>query len=196
MHTGIDSHRLMHNQIYKDEYDVLVSITDPYSILVAEFLLQRTDADTVTPIYKIFLFQYPTLDKLAIAPVEDIAKLLQPLGLFFRAERLSETAKIIREKYKGKIPQEEAELLKLPGIGNYRASSFEREGCAFARRIPSRVVKANRNQNHHFNLRLNCTRQGSDNNYATSFCIIFSVTQHQTGTGITRLFSTFCEIKL
>ena len=25
MHTGIDSHRLMHNQIYEDEYDVLVS---------------------------------------------------------------------------------------------------------------------------------------------------------------------------
>ncbi|HEY9770086.1 MAG TPA: hypothetical protein V6C71_16630 [Coleofasciculaceae cyanobacterium] len=28
--------------------------TDPYFILVAEFLLQRTDADTVAPIYKIF----------------------------------------------------------------------------------------------------------------------------------------------
>ena len=25
MHTGIDSHRLMHNQIYEDEYDVLVN---------------------------------------------------------------------------------------------------------------------------------------------------------------------------
>ncbi len=98
--------------------------TDPYSILVAEFLLQRTDADTVVNIYEIFLIQYPTLDKLAIAPVEDIAKLLQPLGLFFRAERLSETAKIIREKYKGETPQEETELLKLPGIGKYTARAI------------------------------------------------------------------------
>ena len=100
------------------------STSDPYSILVAEFLLQRTDADTVVPIYEIFLFRYPTLDKLAIAPVEDIAKLLQPLGLFFRAERLSQTAKIIREKYKGEIPQEETELLKLPGIGKYTARAI------------------------------------------------------------------------
>ena len=70
-------------------------ISDPYSILVAEFLLQRTDADTVVPIYKAFLTRYPTIDKLAAAEVDAIAQLLQPLGLFFRAERLSQTAKII-----------------------------------------------------------------------------------------------------
>ena len=97
---------------------------DPYYILVAEFLLQRTDADTVVPIYEVFLTQYPTVEKLANADVEAIAKLLQPLGLFFRAERLSQTAKIIREKYKGEIPQEESELLKLPGIGKYTARAI------------------------------------------------------------------------
>jgi len=69
--------------------------TNPYPILVAEFLLQRTDADTVAPIYEAFLTCYPTLAKLAHAPVDEIGKLLQPLGLFFRAERLSATAHII-----------------------------------------------------------------------------------------------------
>jgi A/G-specific adenine glycosylase len=49
--------------------------SNPYSILVAEFLLQRTDADTVAPIYKTFLVCYHTWEKLAIAPVEDVAKL-------------------------------------------------------------------------------------------------------------------------
>ena len=98
--------------------------SDPYSILVAEFLLQRTDADTVAPIYEAFLTRYPALNELAIAEVKDLAKLLQPLGLFFRAERLSETAKIIREKYKGEISQEETELLKLPGIGKYTARAI------------------------------------------------------------------------
>ncbi len=43
------------------------STSDPYSILVAEFLLQRTDADTVVPIYKTFLDCYPSVEKLAIA---------------------------------------------------------------------------------------------------------------------------------
>lgn len=97
---------------------------DPYSILVAEFLLQRTDADTVAPIYSTFLTRYPTLEKLAIASPEDIAELLQPLGLFFRAERLLRTAWIIKDKYGGRIPQEEKELLKLPGIGKYTARAI------------------------------------------------------------------------
>ncbi len=97
---------------------------DPYSILVAEFLLQRTDADTVVPIYKTFLTQYPTLERLAIASIRNLAELLQPLGLFFRAERLSQTANMIRDKYDGIIPQEEKELLKLPGIGKYTARAI------------------------------------------------------------------------
>lgn len=64
--------------------------SDPYFILVAEFLLQRTDADTVVPIYEAFLIQYPTLEKLAIAPIKDIAELLQPLGFCgFEAQTLT-----------------------------------------------------------------------------------------------------------
>ena len=98
--------------------------SEPYNILVAEFLLQRTDADTVAPIYKTFLNCYPSVDKIAIAPVEEIAELLQPLGLFFRAERLSETAKIVTDKYEGKVPELETELLKLTGIGKYTARAI------------------------------------------------------------------------
>ena len=112
---------------------------NPYKILVAEFLLQRTDADTVLPIYETFLTQYPTLDKLATAPIDDIAELLQPLGLFFRAERLSQTAKTIEDKYQGIIPQEEKELLKLPGIGKYTARAI----CSQAFNQPAAVLDTN-----------------------------------------------------
>lgn len=112
---------------------------DPYSILVAEFLLQRTDADTVVLIYETFLIQYPTLNELAIASVEDIAKLLQPLGLFFRAERLSQTVQIIRDKHQGEVPQQEKELLKLPGIGKYTARAI----LSQAFRQPTAVMDTN-----------------------------------------------------
>ena len=87
-------------------------------------MLQRTDADTVAPIYKAFLISYPTVSELAIANLENIAELLQPLGLFFRAERLLQTAKIVKDKYDGRVPQEEKELLKLPGIGKYTARAI------------------------------------------------------------------------
>jgi A/G-specific adenine glycosylase len=52
--------------------------TDPYHLLVAESLLQKTDAETVAPIYQQFLERYPAIADLATANLEDLEKLLQP----------------------------------------------------------------------------------------------------------------------
>jgi len=112
---------------------------EPYEILIAEFLLQRTDADTVKPIYEKFLVCYPTLDKLTTAQLENIASILQPLGLFFRAERLMQTSKIITAEYNGQVPSSESELLKLPGIGKYTARAI----CSQAYRQPAAVMDTN-----------------------------------------------------
>jgi A/G-specific adenine glycosylase len=98
--------------------------TDPYSIFVAEFLLQKTGASTAAPVYETFISRYPTLEVLAAAPVKEIACILQPLGLHFRTERLCQSVQIVIERYSGKIPDREAELLKLPGVGLYTARSI------------------------------------------------------------------------
>jgi A/G-specific adenine glycosylase len=97
---------------------------EPYDIFVAEILLQKTAAEMVAPIYESFLIQYPTLEDLAAASIDELTKLLQPLGLSFRAERLSNSAKTILENYRGKIPNTEAELLLLSGVGKYTARSI------------------------------------------------------------------------
>ncbi len=97
---------------------------EPYDIFVAEILLQKTAAEMVAPIYESFLMEYPTLERLAAASLNEVTKLLQPLGLSFRAERLSKSAKTILEKYRGKIPDTEAELLLLSGVGKYTARSI------------------------------------------------------------------------
>ncbi|NWF60297.1 MAG: A/G-specific adenine glycosylase [Fischerella sp.] len=99
------------------------STKDPYAILVAEFLLQKTNAPLVVPLYQVFMEKFPTASALATAPVEQVADLLRPLGLSFRAERLHHSAQLIMEQYGGKIPQNEADLLKLPGVGKYIARS-------------------------------------------------------------------------
>ncbi|WP_404790106.1 A/G-specific adenine glycosylase [Altericista sp. CCNU0014] len=98
--------------------------TDPYSIFVAEFLLQKTTAATAAPIYEAFSIEYPNLKVLATAPIEAVAQLLQPLGLAFRAERLCRSAKIVVENYGGNIPASEEELLLLPGVGKYTARAI------------------------------------------------------------------------
>lgn len=112
---------------------------DPYAILVAEFLLQKTDAATVAPIYESFLAEYPTIDKLVKTTVEEVGELLKPLGLFFRAERLHQCACIIAQQYGGKIPDSQEQLLKLPGIGKYTANAI----CSQAFNQPLAVLDTN-----------------------------------------------------
>jgi A/G-specific adenine glycosylase len=97
---------------------------DSYHLLVAESLLQKTDADAVAPIYELFLEHYPTVQDLAAANLDDVAKILKPLGLFFRAQRLQQCAEIIIRQYEGRVPQDQKQLLKLPGIGDYTARAI------------------------------------------------------------------------
>lgn len=113
--------------------------TDPYSIFIAEFLLQRTGAATVAPIYQSFIKRYPNLASLAATPLEDVASLLQPLGLRFRASRLCETVRVLMEQYSGQIPDRETDLLKLPGVGLYTARSI----CSNAFSQPAAVLDTN-----------------------------------------------------
>ncbi|MEG3850499.1 A/G-specific adenine glycosylase [Microcoleus sp. herbarium19] len=112
---------------------------DPYAILVAELLLQKTAAATVAPIYQEFISRYPTLSDLAIAPAAEVASLLQPLGLFFRAQKLRESVLVILENYQGNVPRTEAQLLELPGVGKYIARSI----CANAFGQPKAVLDTN-----------------------------------------------------
>ncbi len=112
---------------------------DPYAILVAELLLQKTAAATVAPIYQKFLGRYPTLSDLAAAPAAEVASLLQPLGLFFRAQKLRESVQVILENYGGEVPRTEAQLLQLPGVGKYIARSI----CANAFGQPKAVLDTN-----------------------------------------------------
>lgn len=113
--------------------------SDPYKVLVAEFLLQRTDAVTVLPLYNSFIARYPTIQALSEAQVKEIESFLQPLGLFFRATRLHQTATIILNKKQGKVPNTEQQLLELPGIGKYTARAI----CACAFNQPVAVLDTN-----------------------------------------------------
>ena len=112
---------------------------DAYAILIAEFMLQKTNAPLVAPLYEKFMEQYPTVEALAKAQLIDIKNILQPLGLTFRAERLYKTAKLLIEEYQGEIPNTEAELLKLPGVGKYTARAI----CANAFGQSKAVIDTN-----------------------------------------------------
>src|SRR5437016_7762001 len=59
---------------------------DPYRILVAEVLLQRTRVASGVPYYERFLIRFPTVHDLAAAPLDDVLAAWEGLGFYRRAE--------------------------------------------------------------------------------------------------------------
>lgn len=96
---------------------------DPYSILVAEVLLQQTDASKVSLIYHDFIQRYPNPLVLAEASLEDVRKFISKVGLNYRSQRLIDIAKNINIRFEGRIPATGAELMSLPGVGRYIANA-------------------------------------------------------------------------
>jgi len=92
---------------------------DPYKILVSEILLHRTRASQVIPVYLEFLNRFPTIAALSEASIENVKKLLYPVGLSWRTELLHKMGLEIMKKYEGKIPFKRKELEALPGVGHY-----------------------------------------------------------------------------
>lgn len=115
------------------------STRDPYKILVSEIMLQQTQTYRVEPKYKIFIKQFPTVHALAIASKKDLLHAWQGLGYNRRALNLQQAAQIIKDEYRGKIPDAYSELIKLPGIGPYTAGAI----CAFAFNKPETCIETN-----------------------------------------------------
>ena len=93
---------------------------DPYAILVSEMMLQQTRIATVLGkgYYSRFLEKFPTAVALARADDQSLLKAWEGLGYYRRARMLRSAAQSVCASYAGKFPSEEAELLKLPGIGH------------------------------------------------------------------------------
>ena len=102
-------------------FDTFLQARDPYKILLSEIMLQQTQVSRVIPKYEAWIKAFPTLHDLAKAPVSEVLKHWSGLGYNRRALNLKKTAQIVDEKYAGKFPQTEKELLALPGIGQYTA---------------------------------------------------------------------------
>lgn len=96
---------------------------DAYKIWVSEIMLQQTRVETVKDYFRRFMEHYPTVYDLASAKEEDVLKLWEGLGYYSRARNLYKGAKIVTEKYNGKVPNAKKDILSLPGIGDYTAGA-------------------------------------------------------------------------
>ena len=123
----------------KNKRDLPWRKTDAWGVLVSEFMLQQTPVNRVLPIYEAWMKRWPTAASLAKATPAEVITAWGRLGYPRRALRLHECAKEITHNLKGKIPESQAELRALPGIGEYTVAAI----TAFAFEKRSLVLDIN-----------------------------------------------------
>ncbi len=105
---------------------------DPYRIWLSEIMLQQTTVAAVIDYYQRFLAEFPTLDDLAAASLEDVIDHWAGLGYYSRARNLHAAAKMVIAEFGGKFPVTVEALQQLPGVGRSTAGAIS--ALAFDRR--------------------------------------------------------------
>lgn len=112
---------------------------NPYYVWLSEVMLQQTTVVTVGPYFQKFTAKWPTIHDLANAEKEEVMHEWAGLGYYARARNLYKCAQIISREMGGVFPQEQEDLKKLPGIGDYSSASIR----TIAFNKPANVVDGN-----------------------------------------------------
>lgn len=110
-----------------------------WEVMVSEFMLQQTPVVRVLPVWEEWMKRWPAPEDLAAEPLSEALKAWGRLGYPRRAQRLHAAAVEITTEYNGQVPQTEAELRRLPGVGDYTAAAI----ACFAFGEPTVVVDTN-----------------------------------------------------
>ncbi len=108
---------------------------DPYCIWVSEIMLQQTRVEAVRAYYARFMEMLPDVQALAAADEQTCLKLWEGLGYYSRVRNLHRAAVVVCRDYGGALPDSYAELMRLPGIGDYTAGAIA--SIAFGERVPA-----------------------------------------------------------
>jgi A/G-specific adenine glycosylase len=87
-------------------------------------MLQQTQVKTVIPYYHRWLAQFPTLEHLALADLQQVLKAWEGLGYYSRARNLHRAAQEIMQHHRGVFPTQLEDVLALPGIGRTTAGGI------------------------------------------------------------------------
>ena len=95
-----------------------LNFTSPYELLVAVILSAQCTDERVNIVCRPLFERFPDVYAFAEAEIGEIEEIIRPCGLYHtKAQSISESAKIVAEKYGGRVPDTMEELLELPGVG-------------------------------------------------------------------------------
>ena len=106
-----------------DFVGLMDSFNDPYLVLIACILSLRTNDRTTYPATLRMLKLAKTPQEMMRVKVSDLEKAIYPVGFYKnKAGQIIELAKILAEKYGGKVPCDIDELCKFRGVGRKTAN--------------------------------------------------------------------------
>jgi A/G-specific adenine glycosylase len=97
---------------------------DAYRVWLSEVMLQQTQVASVIPYFLAFTSRWPDFAALAAAQDGDVMAAWAGLGYYSRARNLIACARAVVRDHGGQLPDTEAALLTLPGIGAYTAAAI------------------------------------------------------------------------
>ena len=117
---------------------------DPWAILVSEILLQQTQVSRGIVFWHRMLETFPTIQSMAISPVDRVLKAWEGAGYYSRARRLHALSQLVmlpssEGGHDGMLPKSYESLLTLPGIGPYTAAAV----ASIAFGLPAACVDGN-----------------------------------------------------
>ena len=110
---------------------------DPFHVLIATILSQRTKDDNTRKASDNLFRKYPTIGAIADADPADVAVLIRPAGFpNQKAKAITECCRILRDQYGCRVPEDTDEMTKLPMVGRKTAACVR----SYAMDIPSVCV--------------------------------------------------------
>ncbi len=103
--------------------DCALHFQTPYQLLAAVMLSAQTTDKKVNEVTEHLFRDYPEAKDMIRIPEEELQQILRPIGFYRnKASHLLELSRMLVEQYDGVVPEDQALLEKLPGIGRKSAN--------------------------------------------------------------------------
>lgn len=94
-----------------------------FQLLIAVILSAQATDVSVNKAMPALFADYPTVEALADAPIEDIIEKIKTIGLYRnKAKNIKACAQMLLDHFSGQVPKTREELIQLPGVGRKTAN--------------------------------------------------------------------------
>lgn len=107
----------------------------PYSVWISEIILQQTRVSQGLPYYHNFIQNFPSVQDLAQANLDDVLASWKGLGYYSRAINLHQAARQVVHDYGGVFPTNFRDLQQLKGVGKYTAAAIA--SICYGEKVPA-----------------------------------------------------------